>query len=121
MNDQPRIRPVRGLFALLKRLFLLACLLIAALAVGSYAAGWIVFRHDADQQRATIEIETREARETAERAVEKGRQFVDELAEQVADPGERPEGANEPESADSPPRDEASSEDPESTRNAPDE
>ena len=104
MNDNRKIRPVRGLLRLVRKLLVLVLFLIAGLAVAGYAAGWIEIRHDARPEKATIEIETGDVKKTAKKAVEKGRQLVDELANRAGLEEEEPAGATTTEAGDSPPR-----------------
>ena len=73
--------PLRATFALLRGLFLVACVAIAAFAVVGYASGWIVFQHD--EEKATIEIKTDEIQKSADDAIEKGEQFIDKAGDSL--------------------------------------
>jgi len=83
MSDKKVAHPIRGFFVVLKNLFLLASVLITLFAVAGYFAGWIEFRHDDQQERATIEIKTRKVKATAEDAVEKGKELFGETSDEL--------------------------------------
>jgi len=84
MSDTSHKRgPARGAFSLLLRLLLVCCLLIAGFAVVGYAAGWVQFQHDEQQQKATIEVETGEVKQAAEEAVGKGKELMNQASEKI--------------------------------------
>lgn len=83
MSDKKVVHPIRGFFVVLKNLFLLASVLITVFAVVGLLAGWIEFRHDDQQERATIEIKTRKVKATAEDAVEKGKELFGEASDEL--------------------------------------
>lgn len=85
MNEKKVVHPIRGFFVLIKNLFLLASVLIAAFAVVGYFAGWIVVRQDQKQDKATIEIKTRQVKTSAEEAVEKGKELFGKAVDKAKD------------------------------------
>jgi hypothetical protein len=108
MNAERNFRPFRALSRLVIRLAIFACVLIAGIAVVGYAAGWIEFRHDTEQKKATIEIEMGQVKEAAEKAVEKARDLVNEDDAEVGEQADKPDGAKRPD-APKPAADDASS------------
>lgn len=86
----------------MRNLLATLALLAIVLAVGLYAAGWLnVQRNDSS---TTIELETDRIEEAAERAVEDGRDLLDDAIEQPAieqpviekdPPADRPESVDE--------------------------
>ena len=66
-----------------KRLFFAACILIATFAVVGYAWGWIKIDHSQQRERATIEIDTGEIRSSADKAVEKTKDFLQETGDKL--------------------------------------
>lgn len=99
MKEERTTGPLRAFSRVVIKLVLFACVLIVAIAVVGYAAGWIEFRHDTEQDKATIEIEVGEAKETAERAVEKARALVDEVRTDVGEQRDEPVEAAPPEAS----------------------
>jgi hypothetical protein len=83
--------PIRATFALLRGLFLVACVAIAVFAIVGYASGWITFQHDVD--KATIEIKTDEIQKSADDAWKKGEELMED-AEQKLQPAD--EGSSAP-------------------------
>ena len=78
-----RINPIRSFFRLVRRLFFLACVLIAGFAVAGYAAGWVRFEHDRQRERATIEVETGEVKRAVEKTAEKAQELVGRYADDL--------------------------------------
>jgi hypothetical protein len=76
MTKERKSHPIRALFGLIRRLFLLACVLVAGLGVAGYAAGWVRFEHDRQREKATIELETGEAKRAAQEVFEKAQEAV---------------------------------------------
>lgn len=85
MSEKKVVHPIRGLFVLMKNLFLLASVLIAAFAVVGYFAGWVEFQHNDQQEKATIEIKTQKVKATAKDAVEKGKELFGKASKKVED------------------------------------
>lgn len=93
MSNRRVFHPVRGFLLVVKNLFLLAAVLIAAFGIVGFFAGWIEFRHDDQHDRATIEIKTNQVKATAEDAVDKGKELFGEAADEVEDAADEVEEA----------------------------
>jgi hypothetical protein len=82
----------------LLQLFLVACLLIAAVGIVGYSAGWITFDHDAAGEKTIIEVDTGTAKKDVNEAVEQGSELIDKTGERLrsrpAIPAEEPAAPN---------------------------
>lgn len=108
MSDKRIIHPVRGFFFVIKQLFFIACVLIAAFAVVGYAAGWIEFHRDGQHDKATIEIQTGKVKHSVEQSVEKGKELVEDAGDKLqsitsGDSAITPEKKSEPATSDNGP------------------
>jgi hypothetical protein len=82
-DDQHPIRAECASTSFLGKLFISLCVLIVAIAVVGYEAGWVTFQQDDQQERATIEVETGKVRRAAEEAVDKGRELLQRADDQI--------------------------------------
>jgi hypothetical protein len=111
-DDQHPIRAESASTSFLGKLFISLCVLVVAIVVVGYEAGWVTFQQDDQQERATIEVETGKVRRAAEEAVDKGRELLQRADDQIRNlktedattdslrtdgtegtPGENPDGA----------------------------
>jgi len=83
MSHTEGVHPLRATFRMLRTLFVLACVLIAAFTVVGYASGWIEVRRDPQQDKAVIEVETGKAKEAARDAVVKGQELAKQAGEKI--------------------------------------
>jgi uncharacterized membrane protein len=77
-------------FRLVKRLIVLACVLIAIFAVVGYAKGWIVIRNDPQAQKTTIQIDTSQVKDAVKDAVEEGKTAIDKVRGKIEHSGQQP-------------------------------
>lgn len=100
MSTTEGFHPLRGLFRMIRGLFVFACVLIATFAVIAYASGWIEVRHDSQQDKATIEVETGKAKQAAEDAVTKGKELIQDAGDKIEklreQPAPQPDGTAAP-------------------------
>jgi hypothetical protein len=94
MSRTEGFHPLRALFRMVRGLFFLACVLIATFAVIGYASGWIEIRHQPQQDKAVIEIETGKAKQAAKEAITKGQELVQEAGDKIGQLGKQ--GASSP-------------------------
>lgn len=87
MRDTNQLHPIRSLLWLLRKLFVLTAVVVAAFAVVGYARGWILFQHNEQEERSTIQIETGEMKREAKHAVEQSKELIEGAASQQA-PGD---------------------------------
>ncbi len=82
-GNQQNIHPIRGFVWVVKQIFFVVCVLIAAFTVIGYAAGWVKIDHNKQQEKATIEIDTGQVKKSVERSVDKGKDLVKEVGDKL--------------------------------------
>jgi hypothetical protein len=88
---RPAFRPVYGLFVILKKLFVLACVLVALFGLIGYAAGWVSINHQKDQGKVHIQIDTQRVEDDVENLIDKTRDALQQ-GPAVQEPMETPRG-----------------------------
>jgi hypothetical protein len=69
--------------------FIAVLAIVIAIVLGIiYAAGWMTVQSDSDS--ATIEIQTGEIKEAAQKAVDKGQELIDDAARSVNESSQSP-------------------------------
>lgn len=89
---------MKRLFTTLKNVFLVACVLIALFAVVGYAAGWVKFHHDEQQDTTTIEVDRGEIEKDVKGTVDKGEKMIDDAVNGKEETDE-PTGSTQEESS----------------------